>query len=320
MQGPTTWYYHLDRLGSVRLVTKQSTTPTFQNTYQPYGASSATSGSEMFQYTGKQLDSATGLYYYGYRYYDSQTGRFLSQDSAPPNYLNPQSINGYIYALDNPLLYVDPDGGVAQQTDPSRPDRSASGSGSETKASGSGSKSGGASGADPSGSRGAGGSRAQGGGAPGPANIDLSASRGLSSVANGGTPGPANIDLASSRGLTSVANGGTPGPGNIDLQNRGEQGLGTSGPSSLDPSLRTSNPTPMRTSQTANNWTHRQQMGAIQIIEGSAILTGGLALSIGGPFVAPEFAPMEVSVGIGMAGLGVQLIRGGIGLLTTPNG
>ena len=33
-----------------------------------------------FTYTGRRLDSETGLYYYRARYYDAQLGRFISRD------------------------------------------------------------------------------------------------------------------------------------------------------------------------------------------------------------------------------------------------
>jgi RHS repeat-associated protein len=75
----------------------------------------------MYRFTGKQFDVSTGLYYYGYRYYDSQTGRFTTQDMAPANYLNPQTINRYPYALNNPNRNTDPTGafpGQGQNMDP----------------------------------------------------------------------------------------------------------------------------------------------------------------------------------------------------------
>jgi RHS repeat-associated protein len=87
--GSTAYYYHLDRQGSVRLVTQNPNQQTFTAKYLPYGQPYATSGTENFQYTGKQLDVPTGLYYYGYRYLDSQSGRFMTQDVLPPNYMNP---------------------------------------------------------------------------------------------------------------------------------------------------------------------------------------------------------------------------------------
>jgi uncharacterized protein RhaS with RHS repeats len=48
--------------------------------------------------------------YYGYRYYDSQSGRFLTVDMAPADSQNPQSINRYVYVLDNPNVHIDPTG------------------------------------------------------------------------------------------------------------------------------------------------------------------------------------------------------------------
>jgi RHS repeat-associated protein len=56
------------------------------------------------------LDSGTGLYYYGARYYDPLIGRFISADTAAPDPYNPQSRNKYSYCFNNPLKYVDPSG------------------------------------------------------------------------------------------------------------------------------------------------------------------------------------------------------------------
>jgi RHS repeat-associated protein len=55
-------------------------------------------------YTGKKLDSDTGLYYFNQRYYDPELGRFLTHDPAR------QTVNAYMYAGNNPLMFVDPDG------------------------------------------------------------------------------------------------------------------------------------------------------------------------------------------------------------------
>lgn len=60
-------------------------------------------------FTGQRLDD-TGLYYYGARYYDPTIGRFISADSIVPSIMNPQSLNRFAYALNNPLKYNDPTG------------------------------------------------------------------------------------------------------------------------------------------------------------------------------------------------------------------
>jgi RHS repeat-associated protein len=64
---------------------------------------------EKYKYTGKEKD-ITGLYYYGARYYDPTIGRFITRDPVKGNIMNPQTLNPYVYCLNNPLKYIDPDG------------------------------------------------------------------------------------------------------------------------------------------------------------------------------------------------------------------
>ena len=85
------------------------------------------------RYTGKEQDSETGLHYYGARYLDSRTGRWLSGDPALGDYVpqapvneeakkqngslpgmggvfNYANLHVYHYAGNNPVKYTDPDG------------------------------------------------------------------------------------------------------------------------------------------------------------------------------------------------------------------
>jgi RHS repeat-associated protein len=49
--------------------------------YSPYGDSAQTgTGATPFQFTGRENDGATGLYYYRARYYSPPLGRFISED------------------------------------------------------------------------------------------------------------------------------------------------------------------------------------------------------------------------------------------------
>lgn len=47
---------------------------------------------------------------FGARRYDPRIGRFISPDTIIPDPANPQSLNRYSYAVNNPLKYVDPTG------------------------------------------------------------------------------------------------------------------------------------------------------------------------------------------------------------------
>ncbi|HZL26960.1 MAG TPA: RHS repeat-associated core domain-containing protein [Acidobacteriaceae bacterium] len=69
------------------------------------------------RYTGKERDAESGLDYFGARYYASNMGRWMSPDWAESpeavpyaKLANPQSLNLYGYALNNPLSKSDPDG------------------------------------------------------------------------------------------------------------------------------------------------------------------------------------------------------------------
>jgi len=69
------------------------------------------------RYTGKERDTESGNDYFGARYYNSATGRFLSPDWSakvqPVPYAkldNPQSLNLYSYVGNNPLSRTDPTG------------------------------------------------------------------------------------------------------------------------------------------------------------------------------------------------------------------
>ena len=64
-----------------------------------------------FRYRSYYYDRETNLYYLNTRYYDPETGRFISQDDV--SYLDPEHINGlnlYAYCGNNPVMNVDPNG------------------------------------------------------------------------------------------------------------------------------------------------------------------------------------------------------------------
>lgn len=52
----------------------------------------------------------TELLYYGARFYDPQLGRFISADTIVPQAGNPQDLNRYAYARNNPVIHTDSTG------------------------------------------------------------------------------------------------------------------------------------------------------------------------------------------------------------------
>jgi RHS repeat-associated protein len=127
-QESNTFYCHVDHLGSNRLVTDENKNIVAAISYHPFGEPTIEEGSEHYLFTGKEKD-ATGLYYYGARYYDAELGRFITRDPLNGISANPQSLNRYTYCLNNPLKYTDPTGLVEKKF--SREGGVTGGSGSE---------------------------------------------------------------------------------------------------------------------------------------------------------------------------------------------
>jgi len=100
--------YHSDHLGSTSLITNETGNVTELTEYEPYG-SVIEGGNSRFTYTGKEKD-ATGLMYYGARNYNPEQGQFIEPDKELPEIYDPQQLNRYAYARNNPYKYVDKDG------------------------------------------------------------------------------------------------------------------------------------------------------------------------------------------------------------------
>jgi RHS repeat-associated protein len=96
-----------DAANSTLLLTNNAAAIAGSYSYSPYGAatSSGTSATPL-QFTGRDDDGASGLYYYRTRYYSPQLSRFISQDPAGLA----GGINTYAYAGGNPVSNSDPSG------------------------------------------------------------------------------------------------------------------------------------------------------------------------------------------------------------------
>ncbi len=106
-----TYYFHTDNLGSSSIITDNSGNKVQETYYYPFGGTRLNTGNVVkHKYTGQEEDTETGLYYYNARYYDPMLGRFISADSIVGNPRDPQDLNRYTYAGNNPLIYTDPSG------------------------------------------------------------------------------------------------------------------------------------------------------------------------------------------------------------------
>ena len=63
-----------------------------------------------YQFTGEAWDAEVGLLYLRARYYQPETGRFISKDPWEGNQRSPATLNPYAYVADNPVNLVDPTG------------------------------------------------------------------------------------------------------------------------------------------------------------------------------------------------------------------
>ena len=86
--------------------------------YDAWGNILSQGGSELltinpFRYRGYYYDTETGLYYLNSRYYDPETGRFISPDDVDvlsDTLTQPNGLNLYAYCYNNPVMMTDPDG------------------------------------------------------------------------------------------------------------------------------------------------------------------------------------------------------------------
>lgn len=105
-------YYQCDQQGSVlRYLPGEGSTGEYQ--YDEFGRDLlGTAGQgQPFGFTGLLYDHALKSWQTPARTYSPLTGRFLQRDEERYIHIGtPQSINLYAYCLNNPLLYVDPDG------------------------------------------------------------------------------------------------------------------------------------------------------------------------------------------------------------------
>jgi len=132
----TVRYIHTDHLGGANVITDKNGAVVETLDYYPYGEvrldekAGNYKGSKR-KYIGEEYDSVTGLSYLNARYYNGKEGRFLSEDPVflamgnkdqvsqltgqklPVILTDPQQLNSYSYARNNPTTYLDKNGNFA---------------------------------------------------------------------------------------------------------------------------------------------------------------------------------------------------------------
>lgn len=113
-----------DHLGSTSVITDENGVMVELLDYNPFGTeriswsdySTSAEAESQKTYIGEYSDDETGLSYLNARYYNPETGRFLSQDpvfwlaSSADWIIDPQTQNSYSYSRNNPIRFIDPSG------------------------------------------------------------------------------------------------------------------------------------------------------------------------------------------------------------------
>ena len=112
-------YYFFDHLKTASVITDSNGNILSESDYYPWGGEVQFLNNDPnhYKFGGHERDTETQLDYFGARYYGNWTGRFLTPDwDAKPTQVpyshfgNPQSLNLYSYAGNNPTTFGDPDG------------------------------------------------------------------------------------------------------------------------------------------------------------------------------------------------------------------
>jgi RHS repeat-associated protein len=109
----TTLFFTFDGHGSTRVLLEAAGAIAQLFAFDAYGNAIGFNPAEAkteFLYSGEQFDSKIGQQYLRARYYDPATGRFNRLDPFFGNLNDPQSLHNYLYAHDEPINRVDPNG------------------------------------------------------------------------------------------------------------------------------------------------------------------------------------------------------------------
>ncbi len=108
-------HFHFDRGGNTRALTDAAGNVTDAYAYSPFGRLLGRTGTsdQPFLFLGQygvRSEGTQSLYHARARYYDAETGRFLTREPLWPQIARPEMLNPYQYAGNNPADFTDPSG------------------------------------------------------------------------------------------------------------------------------------------------------------------------------------------------------------------
>ncbi len=118
-------FYHADGNGNVTMLIDNAGTPNVTATYRydPYGNSITATGTNaannVYRFSSKEFHVNSGMYYYGYRFYDPNLQRWLNRDPISElgfetlprrGWGKNDDLNLYDYVHNSPISYQDPYG------------------------------------------------------------------------------------------------------------------------------------------------------------------------------------------------------------------
>ncbi len=103
-------FYHADGNGNITYLVNSSQSLAAKYRYDPYGNTISSSGSlaaaNTYRFSSKEIHANSGIYYYGYRFYDPNTQTWVNRD--PIGELG--GLNLYQAMQNSPSIRVDPNG------------------------------------------------------------------------------------------------------------------------------------------------------------------------------------------------------------------